>query len=103
MELLNGEIVCDFDNPERWQRLRIREILGRPYEVGVITEGGVLKIVRPIDERRMFCYSERQLIRLVGFLFKTLGADEYFRYLDDYKDFSLRLRTTITISEKAGQ
>jgi hypothetical protein len=68
--------------------------------MGVITEGGVLKIVRPIDERRMFCYSERQVIRLVGFLFKTLGADEYFRYLDEYKDFSLRLRTTITISEK---
>jgi len=83
LELLRTEIVCDFENGGRWQRVKIRDLLKRPGEQGFILENGVVRIVQPINERILLCYSARQFNRFLSFILGCFGLYEYIEYLKD--------------------
>ncbi len=80
LEVVYGKIVLDFWNSRRWKRVRIRELLDNPHEVGARVEGSTFYIIRPIDRHHMVKASEGQLAALDNLVMEHLGFDEYRDY-----------------------
>jgi hypothetical protein len=69
-----------FDEPEYWERVRLRDMVGQVD--AVILEGiEVDRIAFVIDNRKMMAFSEQQLDNLIDYLFDVLGLYDYLEYV----------------------
>ncbi len=80
LELINGQIVLDFDNSDRWKRVRIRELM-TIRRVGFVEDGYIIRIVEPFDKNTMFYYSDLQFKRWSHKLARMMGIEEYMDYV----------------------
>lgn len=80
LELTRSQIVFDPENSERWQRAKIRDIIGKPV-LAFIEDEGVLRRVEPLDDNTMLCYSERQHDNMLEEIIKSFGFDKYIEYM----------------------
>jgi hypothetical protein len=81
VEMVAAELVFDRDNPKRWRKLRIRELLGRDMGPGLTIIDGTLHWVHPIDSKKMLAYTDRQFERYWGMIFREFGLDKYLEYV----------------------
>ncbi len=81
VEMVAAQLVFDRDNPKRWKKLRIRELLGRPDGPGLTVIDGRLHWVQPLDSKRMLAFTDRQFERYWGMIFRELGLDKYLEYV----------------------
>ncbi len=78
LEFIMGKVECDFENPERWLKIKIRDL--KQNERGFIIDGKHVKCIEPLSKDRMLCYSARQYYGLGNFIMKSLGLDDYLDY-----------------------
>jgi hypothetical protein len=81
VEMIGAELVFDRNNPKRWRKLRIRELLTRTDGPGLTAMDGRLCWVQPLDSKRMLAFTDRQFERHWDMVFKELGLDKYLEYV----------------------
>lgn len=81
LEMIAAELVFDRNNPRRWLKLRIRELLVRTDGPGIAVIDGQYHWVQPIDAKRMLAFTSQQHERYWNMIFKELGFDKYLEYV----------------------
>ncbi|MHA1286550.1 MAG: hypothetical protein ACTSPB_04000, partial [Candidatus Thorarchaeota archaeon] len=81
LELLLGELECDFESEDRWMRVRIKDYVGKS-QFGLIEEDDQLKIIVPIEKKLMFCATIEEFQDFALMIFRYLGGDFYFEHID---------------------
>jgi len=83
LELRNLVVTLDFENRERWNRVKIRSLIGVWPTFAMIVDEGKYKWVEPISKNMMFCYTDDQLKRFQNDLAKLMGFEDYLDYIDN--------------------
>ena len=81
LEAVAGELVFDRDNPKRWRRLRIRDLLTTQGAPGLAVVDDRLCWVIPLDHKSMLAFTERQFERYWNMISRELGLDKYLEYV----------------------
>ncbi len=101
-ELLKAEFIFDPENPERWERIKIRDILDKPEEVAFVDDNGVLRRVIPLDRNKMLCFSDRQFNNLLIKVLEMFGLTQYIDYsLERYGKDNIRKKLISRLKEGA--
>jgi len=89
LELLMAEVECDFKNPERWRKIKVRDMLGHQNVLGFMEDRNNISIVQPISKALMWCYTPRQFVRFENALMDIFGIQDYLDYAFKTKGVAL--------------
>ncbi len=93
LEMMAAGLVFDRNNPRRWRKIKIRDLLTTPGGPGRAVLDGKLHWVQPLDSRKMLAFTDNQFERHWTMIFKELGLEKYFEYVAaEYPEFIQRVR-----------
>jgi hypothetical protein len=91
LEFIFASVECDFKNKERWDKIKIRELLNEKYSIGFIEENNVIKYVKPLNNKIILVFSEKQYNNLLNLTLDFFGFKDYFDYIKNEKGFRVKI------------
>src|SRR5437773_2335832 len=84
LEATSAKLVFDGDNPRRWRKVRVKDLLTSLSGPGLTVVTGKLRWIVPSDGNRMLAFTDRQFERYWNMVFRELGLDKYLDYVTSF-------------------